>query len=202
MAILSVIRDAARPIRPLHYNSGMRRLALLLVLAAVPVYAFHLTPQPGARIGVLRADGESQIVQRDLCSELRALGFDAFDARIPFADLTRGERPAADFYVDVVSTRAANHPVAGGEVGDGRVGVDLAVVVSNVAAAVRVYDAATLELVDQYDLQQDRTAVLPTAIGFGRFFWARIPLPFVQSAQIRSVAHAVAHEAAHRIAGQ
>ncbi len=190
----------------------MRRLVIFLAFVALPAFAFRQSPPAGARIGVLRmsdddAHGAEQTVawtvQKELRGELRTLGFDAFDARTTYDDLARGSAPDADFYVEIVSSHAVSQPVGAAGIGSNAVGVDMAVVVSRVAAEVRIYDGKTLGLLNRYDLQQNRTAVVPTAVGFGgRFFWARIPLPFIEYAQVRSAAREVAREAAARIAGQ
>lgn len=188
-----------------------RGLILLLFFLATPLFAFRELPPPGARIAVLRISSAftypadrtvAATIQSDLCSELRRRGFDAFDARVAFEDLAHGQHPDADFYVEVVSGNAANQPVAGGGIGTESVGVDLAVVIARVAAEVRLYDK-DLRIIGQYDLHRDSTAVLPTGIGLGgRHLWAWIPLPLVQYAQSRYAAHAVAAQAAARIAGQ
>lgn len=191
----------------------MRRLLiLLLTFSAAPAFAFRIAPPPGARIGVLRMSGDfahgaegtvAKTVQNDLREELKALGFKAFDAEKSWEQIASDPGPDADLYVEVISSYATNRPVAGAGAGNGSVGIDVAVVVSQVAAAVRVYDGRTLQLLNTYDLQQKATAVLPTSLGLGgRFFWARIPLPFVHYAQYRSAAHAVAEQAAARIAGR
>lgn len=189
----------------------MRRFLILLLFVAAPAFAFRQFPPPGSRIGVLRMSGDfaygadqivAKTVQSDLCNELRNLSFDAFDARTTFHEIARSGGPAADFYVEVVSGNAMNRPVGGGGVGNGSIGFDVAVVVSRVVAEVRVYDQ-TLQLIDHYDLQREMTAIIPTAIDFGgRFFWARISLPFIQYAQYRAAAHAVAQRAGARIAGR
>lgn len=164
----------------------------------------------GDRIGVLRmssryAEGADETVattlQKDLRRELRAVGFDAFDARASYDDLSRGSVSHADYYVEVVSSDADNRSVGGGGAAIGRVAVDIDVVVSRVAAEIRVYDGRTLELVDRFDLRNRRTAVVPTGIGVGhRFVWAFIALPLVQYGQYRSAAHEIARQAAERIA--
>lgn len=144
----------------------------------------------------------AKTVQNDLCSELRNLGFDAFDTRTTFDDLRAHGEPPADFYVEVVSSNAANSPLGGGGVGNGSIGVNIAVVLSRVAAEVRLYDR-TLQLIDHYELHRDLSSIVPTGIDFGgRLFWARIPLPILQYAQYRAAAHAVAQQAAARIAGR
>lgn len=109
----------------------------------------------------------ARTVQQDLRTELRALGFDAFDAGVTFDDLRRGDGSSADYYVEIVSSRAGDLPLGGVGIGGRDIAVDLAVVVSRVAAQVLLYDGRTLDLLERYDLAQSRTTVLPTAIGLG-----------------------------------
>jgi hypothetical protein len=191
----------------------MKRFALLLcLLFVVPLFGLTRLPRPGDRIGVLQMSDRyaygaeksvAHTVQRDLQTELRALGFDVFEAPHTYDDLSRQDPGNADFYVKVVSSQATHRPVGGVATGAGRVGVEVGVVVSHVAAEVRLYNARTLDLVEHYDLRQSRTAVLPTAVGIGgRSIWAYIALPFIHWGQYRSAAHEVAREAAARIAGK
>jgi len=191
----------------------MKTLTALLICAiAVPALALTTTPRPGDRIGVLRisdrfAYGAEQTVastiQNDLRRELRDLGFKAFDARITYDDLLRRGPGDADYYVEVVSAYAAGRPVGAMGVAIDGLAVEVGVVVSNVAAEVRLYDGRTLNLVERYDLAKKSTAVVPTGIGIaGRSIFAAIMLPFVQWGQNRSAAHEVAHQAALRIAGR
>jgi hypothetical protein len=191
----------------------VKRLPLLLcLLAALPAFALNRSPRRGDRIGLLQMSERysqgaersvAQTVQRDLQEELRAYGFDAFDARLTYDDLSRRDPANADFYVEVVSSDAANRPVGGVATGAGNIGVEVSVVVSRVAAEVRLYDGRTLEVIERYDLHQNRTAILPTAVGIGgRSVWAYIALPFIHYGQYRSAAHEVAREAAARIAGK
>lgn len=145
----------------------------------------------------------AKTVHNDLRRELRALGFDAFDARIRYDDLSRSEPADADFYVEIVSSHAVHRPVGGVATGVGSVGIEVAMVISRVAAEVRLYDARTLDLIERYDLQQNKTAILPTAVGVGgRSVWAYIALPFIHYGQYRAAAHEVARDAAARIAGK
>src|SRR5712691_3723360 len=139
----------------------VRRLILILGFAmAVPAFALTRVPRPGDRIGVLRMSdrhsyGAEQTVagtiQSDLRKELRALGFDAFDAGVTYDAMLRSGPGNADFYVEVVSGRAAGRPVGGIGAGAGGVAVEVAVVVARVAAEVRLYEARTLNLVESYD---------------------------------------------------
>jgi len=142
-------------------------------------------------------------VQNDLRRELRALGFDAFDARVTYEELMRHSSPNADFFVEVVSSHAVNHPRGGVGVAAGGVAVDVGLVVARVAAEVRLYDGRTLNEIAHFDLQKDNTAFLPMAIGIGgRSLWGYFALPFVQYGQYRAAAHEVARLAALRIAGR
>ena len=71
------------------------------------------------------------------------------------------------------------------------------------AAEVRVYDGRTLNTIAQFDLHQHNTSVVPMGIGLGgRWTWAYFALPFMQYGQYRAAAHAVARQAAERIAGR
>lgn len=191
----------------------MRRLLFLFAFAiTVPAFALTRSPRPGDRIAVLRMSEQfsygadqtvARAVQNDLRRELRALGFDAFDARATWEELSHQGRPNADFLVEIVSSQAMSHPVAGGGVAAGAMAVDVAMVVARVAAEVRLYDARTFNEIARFDLHNNNAAVLPTAIGIGgRSVWAFFAIPFVQYGQYRAAAHAVARQAASRIASQ
>lgn len=187
----------------------MRRLALLLCsLAAFPSFGLTRTVA-GGRIGVLRPalfsrSGENAVakaIHGDLCRELRARGFDAFDARATLAELQRGVGVPADWYVEIASSDADGTHVADMGTTIGPFGLDVGLVLSRVVAEFRVYDARTLEVVARYDLRNSSTAVVPTGIGVAtRPFWAFFALPFVQYGEYRSAAHAVARQAAEAIA--
>src|SRR6266496_4011101 len=134
----------------------VRRLILFLTFAiTVPAFALTRSPQPGDRIGILRMSDRfsygaehtvANTLQNDLRRELRALGFDAFDAGITYDDLSRRGPSNADFYVEVVSSHAMNRPVGGVGTGAGSVAIEVAVVVARVAAELRLYDARTLDV--------------------------------------------------------
>ena len=190
-----------------------RAIFIIASLTAVPLFALTSNPLPGDRIGVLRMSGRfnygaeqtvANTIQRDLLHELSLLGFKSFDTQLTYDQvLRRGPANDADFYVEVISADAAGRPAGVAEAGVGGVAVEVGVVVSRVAAEVRVYDARSLNAIDTFDLRRDNTAVMPTGIGVaGRSIWAAITLPFVQYAQYRSAAHDVAHQAAVRIAGK
>jgi hypothetical protein len=180
-------------------------LAALLILIAVPAVAFRPTLRRGDRVAVLLPQlqghyGEESVaraVSRHLARELRAQGLDAFDAKMTFDELRQDNRGDADYYLEVVASDADASPTGGIGVGNRNVGVDVALVVSRVAATLRLYDGETLELIDTLDLQKNATAVVPVSIGIGRDrlgLW--LALPFVQHARYRAAARAVARQAA------
>lgn len=189
------------------------RLITLLIASAIviPASAINLSPRPGDRIGVLRMPDDfaygaqrsvATTVQNSLRHELRDLGFDAFDARMTFDELTRSTE-AADYFVEIVSSHSMNHPRGGAAIGARDIAVEVGIVVGEVAAEVRLYDGRTLTPIATYDLRKTNTAVVPTGIGVGgRFVWAWVALPFVQYGQYRAAAHDVARQAAERIAGR
>jgi hypothetical protein len=190
----------------------MKRLlfAGLVLLAATPVFAINTALlHRGDRIGVLRMserfEGSEQTVANAIEGVLpRALhdrGFDAFDAQRTFEDLRGGDAPPAAFYVEVVGAHAGGREAAGIGIGTENAGATLGVLVSRVAAEVRLYDGKTLELVDRWDLSKKSTMVAPTSIGIGgRYFWAALALPIFHAGQYRSAARDVAQQAAERIA--
>jgi hypothetical protein len=178
----------------------------------MPTLALSRAPHPGDRIGVLQISDRydygpertvARTVQSDLRNELLDRGFQAFDARATYDELRRFEQGNADYYVEIVSSHSQHNPVGGVGVDVGAVGATVSVVVSRVAAEVRLYDGRTLEMIERYDLRSQNTAVLPTAVGVGgRHIFAFFAIPFMQYAQYRAAAHAVARDAAIRIAGR
>jgi len=190
----------------------MKRLVLgLLVLVSTPLFAINTSVlRRGDRIGVLRMPEVFDVatertvastIERDLPRVLRERGFDAFDAQATYEDVQRGSGLGAAFYVEVVGARAADREAVGVGVGAENVFGTIGVVVSRVAAEVRLYDGKTLELIDRWDLSKKSTAVVPTSVGLGgRFFFAELALPFVHYGQYRSAAHNVARQAAEKIA--
>lgn len=190
----------------------MKRLLFLgLLLVATPLLAINTTVlRRGDRVGVLRMSERFDVaseetvartIESDLPRALRDRGFDAFDVHVTYDDVRRGDGPGAAYYVEVVGARAGDREAVGVGVGAENVYASIGIVVSRVAAEVRLYDGKTLELVDRWDLSKKSTAVVPTSVGVGgRFVWAAIALPFVHYGQYRSAAHDVARQAAERIA--
>lgn len=184
--------------------------ASLLLVVAVPAMAFKTTLRRGDRVAILRTQigddyrGEERVA-KTVClylqRELRHRGMDAFDAGITWDDVVREGRSDADYYVEVVASDADSASVGGVGIGNRNVGVDVAVVMSRVAATIRLYDGRTLELIDTLDLHRSSSAIMPTAIGVGRdhlSLW--IAIPFVQYSRYRAAARAIARDAAAQIA--
>jgi tetratricopeptide (TPR) repeat protein len=134
----------------------------------------------------------ASLVRNYLRRELEKRGFDAFDVPGTVADLQDRGGPEADYYVELVGD-GDSEPYGGIGIGDRHAGVDIAVVVSRVAASVSLYDGRTLEQLDTFDLQRRNTTVLPTSIGVGgRHVGLWIAVPFVQWGRYKSAARAVA----------
>ncbi len=191
----------------------MRRplAAIVLAFAAAPLFAITGSPVRVNRIGVPRMaqqydDGPENAVaatvQRELQSELRARGFDVVDTGMTFADLRRSADDGTPLYVEIVGGEASEH--TRGEVGIGSaegIAGTIGIVVSRVAAEVRVYDGRTLALQQSSALAPHSTAVAPTGIGTGgRWSWLWVGLPSRAWSGYRSAAHDVARYAADRIA--
>ncbi|HET7433826.1 MAG TPA: hypothetical protein VFN10_03840 [Thermoanaerobaculia bacterium] len=192
----------------------MKRLlaaAFCLLLLPAAALAFDAA-QHGDRVGVLRSPYQENAghngaiassVFRYLVGELRERHLDAFDAGVTYDDVVahgRGEA-RADYYVEIVSGDGYADPEGGVDIGGRDGGVELSVVVSHVAARLRIYDGETLELLDDVDLQHQNTAVMPTSIGVGgRHFGAWIALPFLEWMQLRGASRAVARKAAIQVA--
>src|SRR4029077_2221510 len=128
--------------------AAVKPLGLLLAFAiAIPAFALTRSPRPGDRIGVLRISDDytqaaeqavAKTVTADLRHELRDLGFDAYDARLTYDQLSRNSLPAAEYFVEIVSSNSSGHSLGGANVATGAVGVQVGVVVSHVAAQVVV----------------------------------------------------------------
>jgi len=186
----------------------MKRIVLAVCIAgALPLLAFDTTPfKP--RIGVVRAEGTSRhdrdahvqnAVRNALRDELRSRGFDAYTAESTIEQIGRSDDRSADFFVEIVGD-AETDDYGGVDIGGRHADVTLGVLVSRVAADVRMYDGVTLELIATESLSKRSTAVVPTSIGLGDHgLFAVIALPFLERVQVRSVARACAREMAARV---
>jgi len=190
----------------------MKRLSMILVLAfaAAPLFAITGNPVRGNRIGVLRIadryDGPAatvaENVQSGLCRELRNFGFDAFETDVTYDDLRRFERDAPSYYVEIVRGDGWSREAGGVDLSNGVVGGSVGVIVSGVAAEVRLYDGRSLEVIRSFDLRHRSTSVAPTGVGIGgRWSWLWVGLPFFRYGEYRNAAREVAHDAAKQIAG-
>jgi hypothetical protein len=174
---------------------------LALLLAAHAAFAFDSARRP-ARIAVLRGESDAQMAVADaLRRELRARGLDAFDAERTYDEVVDDRTDIADYYVEITGGEATTEDYGGIGISGPHADVELGVVVSRLAAELRVYDAATMEVLATQNLSKRSTAVLPTSVGIGgRALYAFVALPFIERAQHRSVARAAARDAASLVA--
>lgn len=193
----------------------MKRLLPILLTASFAVPAFAIVtdrapaPQAGARIGILMmperyAGGSNGMivnhVRRYLREELRGAGYDAYDAGRTYDDLDRRDSQNADYYIEIVGAdgESREHDLGGIQTDHG--GVEIGLSVARVAAAIRVYDGHTLELLHTYDLQGKSRVVVPTDVNVGvRGLIAWVAVPFIEHAQFRAAAHDVARDAVQLI---
>ncbi len=173
-------------------------LTLCLMLAATTAFAFD-SAKRGDRIGVLRGAGEGgSAMERSLLAELRKRGFDAFDVGLTYEQFLDQEAvPIADYIVELNAGPTHTADYGGVGVAGRHADVSLGVVVSKVAAELRLYDGTTMDLMATSALSKRSAAVLPTYVGIGGgSIYASLALPFIERAQHRSVAKKTAREAA------
>jgi hypothetical protein len=173
-------------------------LAFCLMLAATTALAFDTTKAPD-RIGVLReVSAGAATVERSLIAELRKQGFDAFDVGMTYEELLDQEAvPIAAYIVEIRGGQPHTADFGGIEVLGRNVDVSLGMVVSKIAAELRLYDGVTMELIASSDLSKRSSAFLPTSIGFGgSSIYASLALPFVSQTQHRRVSKKAARDAA------
>jgi len=183
----------------------MKRLAFAVALLVV-TGAAHAFDASRARptIGVLQPREMTTIARAfhdELHSELRERGFEVFEVHATFEDLSLDPARDADWYVEVIPEQGETVDYGGIGVGGRHADVTLGLLVSRIAADANVYRGRTLELIATESLKKKNTALVPTSVGFGgRSLFAAIALPFVERAQAKSVARAVARDLAERVA--
>lgn len=186
-----------------------RLLPIALCMALLPSAAFAFDTSPGKdRIGILHArelsaEERESYVQRcvldSLRNELRGRGFDAYLEKASFDELSFDPDRDADFYIDVVGD-GFTEDYGGVDVAGRHADVSIGVIASRVAAEVRVYDGRTLQLLATKSLSRKSTAIVPTSIGIGGSdVFAVFALPFLERAQVRSVARAAAKQMAEGV---
>ena len=189
---------------------SMKPLTIALVLFAAAVAVFGFDPTRGARIAVLdsspRYSGRdvyvSSVVEQRICEELRNRGFDAFETRTTLDRLMPFDSANDDYYLELIGSGGSSVPIADASVGAGNVAVDFGLVVSHVAAQLRLYDGRTLELLQTINLEKRKTTLVPMAVGAwsGRIaFSIAAPARWLQE---RTVMRGIANDAAAAIAVQ
>lgn len=189
----------------------MKRLTLTLCLLLVAGAAHAFDPSPShapMRIGILRApqafyyenaEHVHRAVTAALRDELRTRRFDVVMIDATFDDLSRDEHPQADYFVEIAGDSRTDDRGGVGVAGP-HAAMSLGMLVSDVAADVFVYDGATLEQLAHEAMSKRDRAFVPTSVGIGGpslFAW--IATPFIERAQVRSVARQLARDIAARV---
>jgi hypothetical protein len=174
-------------------------LAVVFLFWTSAALAFDPTPAKPA-IGVLRGPEWFTSFHDTLESELRQRGFDVFAVDASFDELSNDPDRDADWYVEVIPGETGTVDYGGIGLGGRHADVTLGLLVSRVGVDVSIYRGRTLEVIAKESLRKKNTALVPTSVGIGtRSLFAAIALPFVERAQARGVAKAVARDLAERI---
>jgi hypothetical protein len=193
----------------------MRRfvLAATLVLSATAAFALDETLATGTRIGIITDSGASRasrnaeratvnLLPKYLSTDLRRAGYDAHVLNATYDELHDGDLPVNDDYLlEIALTEGHGENYGGVGVGHRAVGAEVSIVSAHLGVELRVYDAHTFELMRTFEL--DATSVTPaiTGVGVGDWrSWLFVQLPIFSQAPYRVAAHAIARDAAKKIA--
>lgn len=179
----------------------MKRLLIAMLLVVLPGVAFAFDTTPVTRVGVLRGTDVVHVRVADaLRSELRARGIDAFDAVRTYEEAVRDGAAVADYYVEIIGGRASTAEHGGIGIGTEHSGMSIGLLVSRMAAEVRIYDGETMELIRSHDFSKRSRAVVPTSVGVGGgSFFAYIAMPYIERAQFRRIIRAAGRAAAELV---
>lgn len=189
----------------------MKRALLLLPAAflALPAFSFDANRRDVHRVTLLRTSiyngGESETeiaarVRRQLVRALRERGVDAVDGNLTYDEWRRSGQSDSDLYVELVPVDTHQRPVAGVGLPLAHGDVEIAVIVSRVAAELRVYDGASLDVIARRRLRRENTDVVPAAVGVGTYRMSAVfVLPIAEYVRTRRAVNAVAGEAANVI---
>jgi hypothetical protein len=193
----------------------MKRLLPIVALSLAivqPALAFDPTPrEAGNRITLLQGPtyhgGEYEEraaarIRKQLVSELRERGYDAIDGEMSYDDAVRGGRRDSGLYIEIAPDSATTDSAAIARVDLPHASVDLAVLVSRVAAELRVYDARSLNLIVKRNLHRQDVRVVPTGVGTGTYrasVW--LALPVFEYARYRAAVNGVVQDAVQEIVG-
>lgn len=187
----------------------MKRVLFIAALLLAAASAFAFNPAPASpRVGVLRVSedyGHSErsvanLVVSYLRDELRQRGVDAYDTRLTYEQVSKGDGEDADYYVEIVGAGGESGSLGGIGVGTWDAGVSVDVIVSHVAAELRVYDGHTGQLLKSHQLNKRNTAVMPTSVYLGgSHVFAALTVPFVQHAQYKRISRSAARDAAQMV---
>lgn len=185
-------------------------LALCLLLAAGGAEAFDpAVPGPPVRIGILRAPAAyyfenaehvQNAIRESLRADLRTRGYDVVLVDRRFDELSDAEESFdVDYFIEIAGdSRTESHGGVG--VGAPHAAVSMGMLVADVGADLFVYDGATLEEIAHTPMSKRNKAFVPTSVGVGGaglFAW--IATPFIERAQVRSVARQLAKDIATEV---
>src|SRR6476469_8006421 len=134
------------------YITDMKRSLIAFACALFfvqPLFSFDTTRRAVQRITVLeaprydRSDDEDRLARRireRLVRELRSRGVDAQDTGMTYDELQRRGTLDADLFVELTPADSSERSIADASVRVPTGAVDIAVVVSRVAAELRMYD--------------------------------------------------------------
>jgi hypothetical protein len=189
----------------------MKRPLVLLACALFfvqPLFSFDTNRHAGNRITVLAAphydrsadeDRVARRIRERLVRELRERGFDAQDGGISYDEMQRRGTSESGLLVELAPADSSERSIADASVRVPSGVVDISVVVSRIAAELRVYDGRSLELVAKRHLHSQAASVVPTGAGVGsRTISIFLGLP-IDYARYRAAINGVADDAANEI---
>ena len=173
-----------------------------------PLFSFDTNRRGGNRVTVLEAphygrnadaDRVSRHIRERLVRELLNRGFDAEDCGMTYVEVQRRGGFDSGLLVELTPADASERSIADASVRVPNGSIDIAVVVSRIAAELRVYDGRSLELVAKHRLQSQVASVVPGGAGVeSRSTSISVGLP-MDYARYRAAINGVVDDAANEI---
>lgn len=188
-----------------------------MLLAALPLCAVEQAPRRGDRVavltspvggGALRVDARIRTaLPKYLASALKKSGYDARVTPMTLMELQdRSDRESGrdDYYLEVMYADTDGQSWGGVDtgtvIGSTGVGAEISVIEAHVVAEIRVYDGATLEMIDSFTLEASAVAPAITGVGVGdRHGYLFFSLPILAPRPYHTAARRIADAAATRL---
>lgn len=187
----------------------MRRFVLvLLVFVATPLLGINTGPVSGDRIAVLSSwdhrTSVAEFVPRYLTVALERAGYDAYRLRETLDEYR--ERSRSDrrdhFVIEIDSLDRDVEAWSAVGLGRRHVGAEVSVVSARIAVTVRLYEAESMALVDEFTVERNATTPTVSAVGLGdRHSFLFVDLPFMNRIPYRIAAKDVARDIVNRLSG-